>query len=221
MPAPRWARPLGLVLVVYGVGGLILLGAGLLALARPLESIDRLTVSFEQQRSALLASLRDTSRTLATAGDTAAGFDASLAQSRASAVRAADLSRDVSGTMAELATSMRISIFGSQPLAGLAPPFERAGSQLQQLGADLDAIGAALDANAGQVRTTALELTRLRGSVDRLVTGLEGTGEVGVSSGSLAALRLGIVALMLWLAGLAGGCVAAGWWLLRWSRRSG
>jgi hypothetical protein len=123
--------------------------------------------------------------------------------------------------MAELARSMRISIFGSQPLAGLAPPFERADSQLQQLGADLDAIGAALDANAGQVRTTALDLTRLRRSVDRLVTGVEATGDIGVSAGSLALLRLGVLALMVWLAGLAGGCVAAGWSIVRWSRRPG
>jgi hypothetical protein len=209
----------GVALIVYGVAGLILLGAGALALAQPLEAVDRLAVSFEQQRSALLTSLRDTSRTLETAADAAAGFDGSLAQSRASATRAAELSREVSTTMAELARSMRISIFGSQPLAGLAPPFERAESQLQQLGADLDAIGAALDANAGQVRTTALELTRLRGSVDRLVTGVEATGDIGLSAGSLAPLRLGILALMVWLAGLAGGCVAAGWSILRWSRR--
>jgi len=216
--APRWARPLGLALLLYGVIGLIVLGAGLVGLSRPLEAIDRLTVSLEQQRVTLVASLRETSRTLETATDAAAGFDGSLAQSRASAVRAADLSRDVSATMDELARSMQVSIFGAQPLAGLAAPFERSADQLEQLGTDLDGIGTALGENAGQVRTTFTQLTRLRGSVDALVKGVEATGDIGLSPGALAPLRLGIVALMLWLAGLAGACVAAGAALLRWAR---
>jgi hypothetical protein len=218
MVPPWWARRLGLALLVYGVGGLLLLGAAMIAMARPLDAMDSLTVTLEEQRGALLASLKDTSRTLGSAADATGGFDDSLAQARASTERAAVLSRDVSATMDELSRSMRITVFGAQPLAQLAAPFERAGQQLLALGTDLDGIGEALQENSDQIDTIGTDLARLQGSVDRLVEGVENAGGLNIEAASLATLRLGLLALLLWLAGLAAGCVFAGLALLRWTQ---
>ena len=220
MVPPWWARRLGVGLLIYGVGGLILLGGAMLAMARPLDAMDSLTVTLEEQRGALLSSLKDTSRTLGSAAEATTGFDQSLEQARASTERAAVLSRDVSGTMDELSRSMRVSVFGTQPLAQLAVPFERAGQQLLALGTDLDGIGTALQGNSDQIETIGTDLARLQGSVDKLVDGVEGAGGIDIDAGSLATLRLGLLALLLWLAGLAAGCVFAGLALLRWTQRT-
>ncbi len=197
---PRWRRWVPLGLVAYGLLGLTLLAAAAVLVSRPLEQLAELGSTAETQRGALVRSLRSTSRTLDDASRGFSGFGESLGIARRSTTRAADLSRDVSTTMSSLARAMNITVFGAQPLAELAPGFERAAAQLTDLGTDLDGIGAAMVRNADDVERARADLLELRRQVDELVLAAERTQIPVGSPAALGTLRLGLYGLIVWLA---------------------
>ena len=212
----RWA-PLGLV--GYRLLGLAILAAAAVLVSAPLEQLGALGSTAETQRAALVRSLRSTSRTLTDASSAFSGFGDSLAEARRSTGRAADLSRDVSTTMSALARGMSMTVFGVQPFAELAPGFERAATQLRELGTDLDGIGTAMVRNADDLERTRSNLVELRRQVDELAMAAERT-EIPVGSpAALAALRLALYGLILWLAAPAVASLLLGLALWREARR--
>jgi hypothetical protein len=96
-----------------------------------------------------------------------------MEQARSSATDAASLSREAAATSADLANAMSISIFGAQPLIGLADDFSAMSGHLQGLAVDLDGISAALTgsdddlARVGRrLRSLAADLSDLRDRVE-------------------------------------------------------
>lgn len=210
---------MAVLLIAYGLLGLVILTLAGLAAGRPLEEVDRLTVALGEQRTALLATLRDTSTALGDAAATVRDFDGSLAQARVSAGRAADLTRDVSTTMAELSRAANVELFGSRPLAALADGFGRASEQLTALGADLDTMRGALERNGDDLRRTSGGLEAVRADIDRLAAAVEGPAGVDLGAAGVTGLRVGLFALGAWLAGLAVASLVAGVVLWRWGSR--
>jgi hypothetical protein len=186
--------------MLYGLIGLALLGAAAVGLGQPLEQLGTLGSTVETQRGALATTLRETSRSLGNASSGFEGFDESLAQARTSTDRAATIAREVSQTMVGMGRAMNVSVFGVQPLAPLAPQFERAAQQLQQLGTDLDGIGTALTRNSADIRTAQADLDRVREQVERLATAAESAPIPAGTSNGLTVIRLGLYGLLAWLA---------------------
>jgi len=203
-------RTIGAVVLIYGLAGLALVLGLALTLARPFDEIGNLSVSLDEQRGRLLTSLQRTSATLASAADASRSFDSSITRGRESALEAAQLSRDAAVTFDELSTAMQVSIFGTQPLADLAGGFTRTAGQLRALGDDLDGVGTALEEGSGALDTTVQDLDALVESVDDLSRSLEETEGVTLDSAGVANLRLALLGLAVWLAGLALGCILAG-----------
>jgi hypothetical protein len=190
--------------------GLVVLGATAIALGPQVERLGALGATVETQRASLAVTLRETSTTLADAAGGFGGFEESLAQAKVSTDRAAALARDVSATMSGIGRAMRVTILGLQPLAEMAPQFERAGEQLQLLGTDLDGIGAAMTRNVGDVQRARADLARVQRQVELLAVAAETTRIPAGTSGDLAAIGLAAYALGAWLAGLALACLMLG-----------
>jgi hypothetical protein len=205
----------GVILVAYGLAGLLILGSVAIGVSRPLEEVTQLADSLEEQRAGLLASLEETSATIGDAATGVAGMDASLGQARTATDRAATLANDVALTMGEVARSMNVTILGQQPLVGVAGGFERASAQLTSLAVDLGAIGSALGQNTDDAQLVAADLGALRASVDELGDLIGEGPTVAISTGELDAVRLVVYGLIGWLLILALGCIAAGGVLLR------
>jgi hypothetical protein len=146
-------------------------------------------------------------------------MEPSLAQSRTATDRAASIAEGVAGSMFGLSNAMQLTIFGAQPLIGLAVSFEQTGSQLQLLSGEVAAIGAALDANADDVRTVALSMDAMGASVDALIDSIREGPRLELSLGTLGGLRLAVFAVLGWLLLLALGAVAAGVYVIRLARR--
>ena len=161
-------RQLGWGLIAYGVAGIALVFAtawfGLEAASR----VDRLVAGAE-------LTLDAAARSTTAAADAASGLDASLSESLASARNAAELARDASTTLASLGRAMQVSIFGAQPLVGLADDFATSATQAASLGDTLDRLGASLESSAPDVSRIGLELdvlgTELRGLRDSVGAG--------------------------------------------------
>jgi methyl-accepting chemotaxis protein len=214
----RLLRLVGSVLIAYGLSGVVVLATVAQAIGAPLDEADELTVSIEGQRRAVLQSLSSAEETI---DQTTAGIrnmDASLEQARAATDRASQLSLSMATTMYQLRDQMAITVFGIQPLVGLAPGFDQTGQQMELLSSDVAAIGEALNANRQDVETVAASMERLKRSVQRLADAISEGPRLEATSEGIANVRLGIFAVAAWLITLAVGCVLGGlgcWWLAR------
>jgi uncharacterized protein YoxC len=206
---------LGLVLIAYGVIGLVLLSMVGTALAAPITQLDSITNTVEAQRTAALDSLERASDTIDRTADAVNGMDQSLADAKAATDRSSDIAVGVATSMTQLADSMTLTIFGVQPLIGLQPGFANSASQLNLLADDLKTISTALESNRGDALTVAQSLGELSGSLSRLTTAVRAGPHLELASASVDTVRVGVLALLAWLAVLALGAIGAGagcWW---------
>jgi hypothetical protein len=75
--------------------------------------------------------------------------------------------------MRELAASLRISIFGSQPFAAPADEFEQVAAQASRVAADLDLAAASIRLGAADMVALADQLAAVRDEVQLMRTRLE------------------------------------------------
>lgn len=206
----RVLRVVGSVLIAYGLLGVLLFAGVAYAIERPIDEAGRLTVSIEGQRGALLASLEQASVTINDAATGVRGMDASLDQAGQATDRAAQLSVGVATSMYELRNAMGLTVFGVQPLIGLAAGFDESGQQLELLAQDVAAIGIALEANRDDATAVADSLAQLSRSVDELTRAVGDGPALQVSSDALDGMRLAIYGVIGWMLALAIGCIAGG-----------
>jgi hypothetical protein len=208
-------------LAAYGAIGLILFVAVAVAINRPLERAHNLSVTLDQERAALIETMGQARTTLENMSLGVGGADTSLADAKAATDRAAVIAGSLASNMFGLRDSMSISIFGAQPLAGLASGFDASGQQLSTLGTELTTIGVSLNNNRTAVGTTSTDLAKLALSLGQLTTLVRDSPDVEISAASLDAVRLAVYAICGWLAVFALGCVVGGLYLARLGGRSG
>ena len=193
----RRSRALGIVLFVYGAGGLILLLTIGLSIVPMLSTIETLAHSSAEVRATLTATR--------SAFD---GFDSSLADAQRSAQHAAAAAQSSAVTARQLASAMSLSVFGAQPLLPLASGFSRQGQDLDALASDLGSLATSLEQNQFDVRGVRLQVDAVHARATALPS------DPGGAAWIVPALAL----LLLWLAVPAVGSAAAGVYLLRLSR---
>jgi uncharacterized protein YoxC len=216
----RGLRILGSVLVGYGLTGIALFGIVLAALGPPIVAVGSLSTSLEQERQEVLDTLTRASDTITQTAAGVRGMDTSLDRAQAATNQASGLSSGMADNMHGLAQAMNVSVLGIQPLAGLAPSFEQSAASFETLGQDLDDIATALGDNRQSVQSVAASLDQLGVSVARLTTSIRTGPAFSLGAdGSLDALRIATLAVLLWLSLAALGCVVAGIACWRLARR--
>jgi hypothetical protein len=211
---------LGLVVAAYGLVGLLLFIAVAVAVNGPLERAHALTVSLDEERDGLVATMEQARAALVDMSLGVGGVDDSLANAQAATDRAAAISTSLASSMFGLRDAMSITLFGTQPLAGLAAGFDTSGQQLSALSTDLATISTSLDANRGAVVTSAASLGKLAVSLAELRVLVRDSPDVEISTANLDAIRLAVYAICGWLAVLALGCLIGGIYLVRLGGRS-
>ena len=210
-----WLRFIGSVLIGYGLSGIVLFVLVARAIDEPLDEAVALTDSIEEQRIAVLDSLALAVTTIDQTANGVRNMDLSLSQAHVATDSASQLALNMAATMYELRNQMGITVFGIQPLIGLAPGFDQTGRQMELLSSDVAAIGEALIANREDAASVAASMDDLGESVRSLATTVRDGPRLAVTTEALASLRLGILAMVIWLVLLAGGCLLAG--LTCWS----
>lgn len=214
-------RLLGSVLIAYGLVGAVLLVAIGASVARPFDDLAQAGSSIGEQQEAALDALDRASETLDQTASSVRNMETSLVEARVATQRAATISRGVGQSMLGLAQQMQLTIFGVQPLIGLAGGFEQSGSQLELLGDDIDTIATALDANREDAVEVAAGLNELSRSIDRLREAVAAGPDVSAAIDALAPLQLALLALLGWLLVAAIGSIIAGLLCWRASRFAG
>lgn len=198
---PQRRRTLAAALFVYGAVGVALVVVGIVVGMGLAARIERLAVSADD---ALAAAARTTRAT----ADAFTSVDDNLDQAGASTRTAAALARDAAGTLSSLAIAMEISIFGAQPLVGLAADFNDSAEQATELADALDGVGASLVDTRTDVAVIGVEMERLADDLERV-------REQGGGDGA-PPIRAFIGLLLAWLAMPAIGAVLVGF--LIWPR---
>jgi hypothetical protein len=206
LPHRHRMRFLGIGLIAYGALGMAIIGLALVLGGPAIARADRLA-------SSATRTLNAATDAADAAADAFVGFDASLVRAQASTADAADLSREASATLNQMAAAMSLSIFGAQPLLPLADDMRTSSDQLSRLGGDLDEVGAALGTNRGDIDLVGRRARVLADELELLNGRLAGQAEAGTFP--LTALFYGFLAWQL-LPALASA--AAGVWLLRGRR---
>ncbi len=212
-------RILGVALALYGVVGVVIFVGVAVGVARPLDRAQNVSESVEAQRTALADSLTQAEATIRGMSTSVNNMDTSLSDAKTAVDRAATISHGLATSMFGLRDAMSLSIFGTQPLIGLAGNFDTSGQNLDQLGTDVAAIGTALDANRTDVTTTAQNMTDLAESVHALTVSVRDGPGLGISSRTLGTVRLAVYVITGWLALFALGCLVVGIYLIIGSRK--
>ena len=195
-PRKRGAwRAVGVALIGYGALGLLLVIALALSVAPVVSTVD-----------ALARSSNDVERTLATTGDAFDTFGRSLVEGRRSAEQAAVTARHASATAKGLGDAMSISIFGAQPLLGLATSFRQQGNDIESLAVDLDALATTLSRDERDVAAVRDQIGALH---DRTVL-------ISKSLASPPPVAALLYLALLWLGAQAAAAVGVG--VLIWRR---
>ena len=210
----RRLRLLGVALAAYGLTGLILFVAVAIAINGPLERAHNLSVTLDDERAALIETMGQARTTLEDMSVGVSGADTSLGNAKTATDRAAGIANSLATSMFGLRDSMSLTIFGAQPLAGLAAGFDDSGQQLSTLSTELTTIGVSLNNNRTAVSTTSTDLAKLALSLGELTTLVRDSPGVEISTASLDAVRLAVYAICGWLAVFALGCVIGGVYLI-------
>ena len=201
----RTVRLLGWMLATYGLLGLALVGAALIALG-PL--LTRAAVAADSAGDSLAAA--------ATALDhTAAAFDGfghSLDDAKTSSAHASQLLKNASATSAQLADAMSVNILGAQPLLSIAQSFRRNTDELKGVSEDVSTMSEAIGRNSRDVAAVRDDLRVLRDRVSQLARDAAATKD---GPRVEPALRVLVYGLAIWLGLLATASFVAGAVLLR------
>jgi hypothetical protein len=198
---PRVRRRVGMALTFYGLAGLALLG---FSMAFVLGAFDggRGPLGLDATRRQLVELLDSSSQILADAETAARDADNSLAAAGSAATSGSHFTADLGTTLHNLATSLRISILGSQPFAGSADGFDKVAGEASAVAADLDRAAASITQGAGDMGSLAVDLGRMRAHVNTARSGLADTLDTGRWRllGAAILAWLGVPALVsLWL----------------------
>ena len=191
-------RMLGVALMIYGTVGLAaaLYAHGLVrdafASARELGS-----VADEKQRA--LRSLQSISTTLADASTASANIRSSFQESQTSLKTAADVASDLAVAFEQVANTAGFNVFGVQPLAPVAQPFQESSARLQTLAQDLTRTSDAVGANANDAQRLAGDFTRLRADVDELARSVSRLPADPPSGQGAERLETALSAMLVWI----------------------
>lgn len=177
-------RPLGWLLVAWGVVGVLLLTYGM---GVGIGAASRAEALLTASRDALVAAEQSTRR----AADALDGVADGVASAGASSQRAASLADDASATLDGLADAMTLNVFGAQPFLALSAQFASSAEEAAGLADELETLGASLT----DMRTDAVDIgAELRTLADALA-------DAGLDAGAAQLPLTPLMALLLaWIA---------------------
>src|SRR5579859_8096135 len=121
----RFLSSAAVALGLYGLLGLLIAAAMLVVGFSTFAQVTSLQKTLEAERQSLVQSIRTVSGTLKDTAGATTDFQRSIDNARASADQASKLANDSAGSFRDMAAQFKaLSVFGFQPLAGIAPQFD-------------------------------------------------------------------------------------------------
>ena len=194
----RFLRSAALALGAYGVLGLFISAAMLVVGTTTFGQVQRLQATLENERVALVQSIRTVSGTLKDMAGATADFKRSIDSARGAADQASRLTNDSAGTFRAMgATLGAISILGFQPLASVTPQFASSADGLQQLAISLGVTRDALGQNGTDVQRVGSDLSLLQAQLDIVAASLSQPGVLGLDTKGMLPFQVAFYGMCL------------------------
>jgi hypothetical protein len=218
----RFLRSAAIALITYGVLGLVIAAAMLVVGFSTFDQVTSLQRTLENERLALVGSIRTVSGTLRDTSGATSDFQKSIDQARGAADNASKLSNDAAGSFRQMAAGVTaITIFGVQPLGGIAPQFASSADQLQQLAISLGSTRDALAQNGTDVQRVGTDLGKLQKQLDDVANSLSQPGVLGFEPQSMVPFQVAFYGMCLLVILQAAFSIVAGMVLYRLQRALG
>jgi hypothetical protein len=209
-------RRLTTALLAYGIVGLILAVAGLIALAWVGGRVAGVTDRVQTQVGDVIDVLDRTSQALRDAASSATSFSATLERTPPAVRQTAQAIADLRGNLRAIEDQFgRIDILGSRPLGNVAGQFGQMATDLDGLDTRLGTIAADLEGNRDALHTNSTSLTAL---ADRLA-GVAADARGSVDDNGVGDLPVIIVVLGMLLVGWTAVPSVGALWFGLWLRR--
>jgi hypothetical protein len=194
----RFLKSAAVALCAYGILGFFIAAAMLVVGISTFTQIASLQKTLESERASLVASIRTVSGTLHDTAGATTNFQQSIDGARGAADQASQLANSSAGTFRDLGTrTAALSIFGVQPLAGIAPQFAASADQLQQLAVSLGATRDSLGQNSADVQRVGTDLAQLQSQLDAVATSLTQPGVLGLDTQGLLPFQVAFYGMCL------------------------
>jgi hypothetical protein len=164
---PAVRRSVGIALVAFGLVGLFVLGTALVFVGRPVDAREG-PFGIETHRRQLLALLDSSRDAMSSAERAARDADGSLGSTAEAAGSAAAMMTELSTTMRALGSSLRVSVFGTQPFAPAAADMDRVADRAATVAEDLGVAASSVSTTAGDMALLADELAEMRREIDTI-----------------------------------------------------
>jgi hypothetical protein len=218
----RVARLLGVLLIVYGLGGLVAAG---LAYAMAQSSFGRVQALGESVQGEQPGMRQDLEQIAATIGDSAtaaAGFADSLDRGRQSMATASQSANQLAASFDQAGQLGQVEVFGMRPFAPFAQSLGQSSGQFRTLATQLQQTSDAMGANVRDVQRVQGDLQDIRQRLEALAVQVQATSAGGSEVlRSLRGLELAVAAILLWLVIQSLGWLAAGIAILAYAGRAG
>jgi len=194
----RLLRSAAVALCTYGVLGLFIGAAMLVVGTTTFGQVTTLQATLENERVALVQSIRTMSGTLHDTAGATADFKRSIDSARGAADQASRLANDSAGTFRDMGTSLgAISILGFQPLAAVTPQFASSADQLQQLAISLGVTRDALGQNGTDIQRVGSDLNLLQAQLDIVAASLSQPGVLGLDTRGMLPFQVAFYGMCL------------------------
>src|SRR6266849_9246230 len=194
----RLLRSAAVALCAYGVLGLFISAAMLVVGTTTFRQVLTLQATLENERVALVKSIRTVSATLHDTAGATADFKRSINSARGAADQASKLANDSAGTFRDMgATLGAISVLGFQPLAGVTPQFAHSADGLQQLAISLGVTRDALAQNGIGIQRVGSDLNLLQAQLDIVAESLSQPGVLGLDTKGMLPFQVAFYGMCL------------------------
>src|SRR6266849_2416704 len=194
----RLLRSAAVALCAYGVLGLFISVAMMVVGSTTFGQVQTLQATLENERVALVKSIRTVSGTLHDTAGATAEFKRSIDSARGAADQASRLANDTAGSFRDMGTNLGgISILGFQPFAAVTPQFASSADQLQQLAISLGATREALAQNGTDIQRVGSDLNLLQAQLDIVAASLSQPGVLGLDTRGMLPSQLAFYGMCL------------------------
>jgi hypothetical protein len=194
----HFLRLLGLALLVYGAVGLAASLYGY-SLVREAFANVRTIAAFGEEKSQALRAMQTISAILDDASVSSTNLTSSFDSSKISLQTASEVSADVAANLRLIAELASFQIFGLQPMAAMAQPFQASSDRLDALSQDLTRTSSAMGANANDMKRLSGDFTRLKVEVDGLTTAVSRLPSNPTSGVEFGRLETALSAMLVWI----------------------
>ena len=210
-----WLRWLGVGLVLYGLSGILLAGAGAILVSNSFRGVDRLAETIVAQRNVLVLTLDTVASFLANASSGTTTVDATLTDAAAATRQGATLARDLGTAADQVAEAALFTILGQQPFGNVSTSFATVAADARTLGESLEKTAATVESAGGDTARLRRDLEGAATQVRSFSRSLSTTTAFDSLESAFDAPRIVLYGILVWMGVQAAAAAVIGAALIR------